>query len=157
MPTKRHSQPTPTSLGPGCMCVSQKKDPGFRNDVHEETSPYLLLGAPDQRLGAEQDQLPCVGSQELLLAPVQRRKLAWFGHFTRHDSLSKTVLQRTLENGQRRGRQRKFWIDNIREWTSQSMPELFTKASCRKDWNRISVNRPSCPPPPPTQSVMGLI
>ena len=26
----------------------EKKDPGFRNQVHEETSPYLLLGAQDQ-------------------------------------------------------------------------------------------------------------
>ena len=31
----------------------------FRNQTHEETSPYLLLGAQDQRLGAKQDQLPC--------------------------------------------------------------------------------------------------
>ena len=31
----------------------------FRDQVPEETSPYLLLGAQDQRLGAEQDQLPC--------------------------------------------------------------------------------------------------
>ena len=37
----------------------KKKDPGFRNQVPEETSPHLLLGAQDQRLGAEQDQLPC--------------------------------------------------------------------------------------------------
>ena len=36
-----------------------KKDPGFRYQVHDDTSPYLLLGAQDQRLGAEQDQLPC--------------------------------------------------------------------------------------------------
>ena len=38
---------------------SEKKDPGFRNQVHKETSPYLLLGAQDQRLGAGRDQLPC--------------------------------------------------------------------------------------------------
>ena len=31
----------------------------FRNRVHKETSSYFLLGAQDQRLGAEQDQLPC--------------------------------------------------------------------------------------------------
>ena len=31
----------------------------FRKRAHEETSTYLLLGAQDQRLGAEQDQLPC--------------------------------------------------------------------------------------------------
>ena len=34
----------------------------------------------------------CVGPQEPLLATVKRRKLAWFGHVTRHDSLSKTIL-----------------------------------------------------------------
>ena len=38
------------------LADSEKKVPGFRNQVHEETSPYLLPGAKDQRLGAEQDQ-----------------------------------------------------------------------------------------------------
>ena len=33
-----------------------------------------------------------VGPQEPLLTTVKRRKLAWFGHATRHDSLSKTIL-----------------------------------------------------------------
>ena len=37
-----------------------------------------------------------VAPQELLLATVQRRKLAWFGHVTRHDSLSKTIPQGTV-------------------------------------------------------------
>ena len=40
-------------------CWLWRKDPGFRNQVPEEASPHLLLGAQDQRLGAEQDQLPC--------------------------------------------------------------------------------------------------
>ena len=31
----------------------EKKDPHFRNQVHEESSAYLLLGVQDQRLGAE--------------------------------------------------------------------------------------------------------
>ena len=53
------------------------------------------------------------GPQEPLLATVKRRKLAWFGHVTRNDSLSKTILQGTLEDGQRRGRQRKCWMDNV--------------------------------------------
>ena len=38
-----------------------------------------------------------VGPQELLLATVRRWKLAWFGHVTCHDSLSKTVLQGAKE------------------------------------------------------------
>ena len=76
-----------------------------------------------------------VGPQEPLLATVKRWKLAWFGHVTRHDSLSKIILQ---EGGRRRGRQWKCWMDNIKEWTSLYMPELLTTASCRKDWKRIS-------------------
>ena len=79
-----------------------------------------------------------LGPQEPLLATVKRRKFARFRRVTRHDSLPKTILQGTLEGGRRRGRQKKCWIDNIKEWTSLPMPELPTRASCRKDWKRIS-------------------
>ena len=34
-----------------------------------------------------------VGSQESLLVTVRRMKLAWFGHLTRHDSLSKPFFR----------------------------------------------------------------
>ena len=64
-----------------------------------------------------------VGPQKLLLATVKRRKLAWFGHVTCNDSLPKTILQSTLENGRRRGRQTKCWMDNIKELTSFPMPK----------------------------------
>ena len=49
-----------------------------------------------------------VSPQEFRLATVERRKLAWFGHVTRFDSLSQTIDQGTLEGGQRRGQQRKM-------------------------------------------------
>ena len=38
--------------------LTRRSDPGFRNQMPEVTSPHLLLGAQDQRLVAEQDQLP---------------------------------------------------------------------------------------------------
>ena len=47
-----------------------------------------------------------VGQQEPLLADVKRRKLAWFWRVAHRDSLSKTILQGTLEGRRRRGRQR---------------------------------------------------
>ena len=66
-------------------------------------------------------------------------KFAWFGHLTvkRHDSLSKIIIQGTLEGGQLHDQQRKCWMDNIKEWTLP-MPELLARAFCRKDWKRIS-------------------
>ena len=78
-----------------------------------------------------------LGTQKPLLATVRRRKLAWFRYAKCHDRLSKTILQGTLEVGQRCGRRRKCWMDNIKEWTSLPMPELLTMASCRKDWKRV--------------------
>ena len=129
-----------------CRADSEKNHPGFGKQVREETSPYPLLGAQDQRLGAEKDQLPC-GST--VLATVKKRKLAWFGHVTRHDSLSKTILQGTLKGGRRHGRQRKCWMGNIKNWTSLSKPELFTRASCRKGRKRISAESSLMPAPSP--------
>ena len=90
-----------------------------------------------------------VGPQGPLLATVKRRKLAWFGHVTCHDSLFKTILQGTLKGGRRRGQQRKCWMDNTKELTSLPMPELLTRASCRKVWKRISAGSSLMSPPPP--------
>ena len=81
-----------------------------------------------------------VGPQEPLLATVKRRKLTWFGHVTRHDSLCKTIMQGTVEGGRRRGRQRKSWSDNVKEWTELSMPELLTQSTDRPAWRRMSAS-----------------
>ena len=57
-------------------------------------------------------------------------------------TLSKTILQGTVEDGRRRGRQRKCWMDNTKEWIFLPMPELFTRASCRQqNWKRISAEQ----------------
>ena len=54
-----------------------------------------------------------------------------------HNSLSKTILWGTLDGGWCCGWQRNCWMDNIKEWTSLPVPELLTRASCRKYWKRI--------------------
>ena len=64
-----------------------------------------------------------VGPQEPLLATVKRQKFAWFRHVTRHNSLSKTILQGTLEGGWPRGWQRICCMDNIKEWTFLPLPD----------------------------------
>ena len=95
-----------------------------------------------------------VGPQEPLLA-TQETETCTAQAYTRHDSLPETILRGTLEGGRRRGRQRKCWTDNVNEWTSLPTPELLTRASCGKDWTRISAES-SPPPPPSTQSVKRL-
>ena len=93
-----------------------------------------------------------VGPLESPLATIKRRKLSRSGHVTCHKSLSKTILRGTLEGGRCCGRQRKCRMDTIKEWTSLPMPELLTKASCRKDWQRISAESSIMSPQQPNQS-----
>ena len=78
------------------------------------------------------------GPQVPLLAIVKKRKLSWFGHITRHNSLPKTVLQGTLEGGRRRGRQTKSWMDNIKEWTRLDSPTLIRRAEDRGGWRSLA-------------------
>ena len=60
--------------------------------------------------------------QELLLSTVKRRKLSWFNHVCRHDTLPKIIRQGTVDGRCRKDRQCKSWKDNIKkEWTGQSI------------------------------------
>ena len=106
--------------------------------VIEVTGFYRLVSraVQDERLGAEQDQL-LFGSMETSSGNRQVQKLARFGHVTRHDSLSKTIPQCALEGSRRCGRQRKCWMDDIREWTSLPPAEKTGRGSL--------LNRLSCP------------
>ena len=58
-----------------------------------------------------------IGPYKDLLNIVKSRKLKWYGHVTRSTGLAKTILQGTVPGGRRKGRQKKKWEDNIREWT----------------------------------------
>ena len=58
-----------------------------------------------------------IGPHEDLLTILKRRKLQWYGDVSRSSGLAKTILQGTVKEGRRQGRQRKRWEDNINEWT----------------------------------------
>ena len=58
-----------------------------------------------------------IGPHEDILIIGKRRKLQWYGHVSRSSGLAKTIVQGTVKRGRRQGRQRKWWEDNIREWT----------------------------------------
>ena len=76
----------------------------LRNQVPKETSPHLLSGAQDQRLGAEQDQLPC-GPTETSSGnwdSVARKKFSprqiYYGVKLASTAFSPPMLERFLSN-----------------------------------------------------------
>ena len=65
-----------------------------------------------------------IGPHEDLLTTVTRRKLQWYGHVSRSSGLAKTILQGTVKEGRRQGRQKKMWEDSIRDFKAWSTPSL---------------------------------
>ena len=81
-----------------------------------------------------QQILACVGKYQLLLPTIKRRKFCWFGHVVRNKSLSKTILQGYTEGSRSRGRQRRLWVDNLKDWSGKSVDYLTRLAENRPRW-----------------------
>ena len=79
------------------------------------------------------------GRQEFLLSTFKRHKLSWLGHVCRHDTLPKNhTIHGTVEDNRRMERPRKSWMDNIKEWTSQSLSLLLRIADDGNWWATIT-------------------
>ena len=77
------------------------------------------------------------GPHSRILSCVRERKLNWYGHLCRHTSLAKTVQQGTVPGGRSRGRPRKRWSDNIKEWTGRTVGETLRLVEDREGWREI--------------------
>ena len=76
-----------------------------------------------------------IGPHEDLLINVKRRKLQWYGDVSCSSSLAKNILHGTVKGGRRQGRQRKRWVDNIREWTAlESQRAVENRGKWRGNW-----------------------
>jgi len=73
------------------------------------------------------------------LAEVRRRKLQYVGHVVRADNLCTHVLHGIVDGKRRRGRPRRRWTDDIKQWTGISVAECVQHA---KDRSR---GEPWCP------------
>ena len=78
-----------------------------------------------------------IGPYEDLITTVKGRKLKWYGHVSRTSSLTKTILQGTVRLARRRGRQRKRWEDNVREWTGLDFSDTQRAADGRQRWRQL--------------------
>ena len=79
------------------------------------------------------------GPHEDILTIVKRRKLQWYGHVCRSSGLARTILQGTEKWGERQGRQRKRWEDNIREWTGLDFVKSQWAVENREKWRKLVV------------------
>ena len=73
------------------------------------------------------------------LTIVKRCRLQWYGHVSCSSGLAKTILQGTVKEGRRQGRERKRWEDNIREWTGLESAKPQRAVENREKWRKLVV------------------
>ena len=89
-----------------------------------------------------------LGVQRGLISQIRAHKLKYFGHTARHDSLQKTVLTGRIDGRRGRGRPRRQWYDDIREWTGKQLHSNIKLAQERVTW-RSMASRPQNGPQQP--------
>ena len=93
----------------------------------------------DQRITA------IIGKHESLVETVRRRKLQWFGHVTRRPgTLANTIMHGSVEGSRGRGRPKRMWTDDIKDWTGMRLIECIREAGKRDVWKR-RIAKSKCP------------
>ena len=93
-----------------------------------------------------------IGEYDELLTLVKKRKLRWFGH-VKDFWFSKDNPTGHSERKKKRGRQKKRWEDNIKEWTGMDFASSTRTAETRTRWKGIVANSSVLPRRP--SKVMG--
>ena len=92
-----------------------------------------------------------IGEYDELLTLVKKRKLRWL--VSKSTGLAKTILQGTVKEKRKRGRQKKRREDNINEWTGMDFASSTRAAENRSRWKGIVANLSVVPRRP--SKVMG--
>ena len=59
-----------------------------------------------------------------------------FGHTSRHNSITKTILQGVVEGSRKRGRPKRKYIDDVKEWTKMEIDNILLEVDNRDNWRR---------------------
>ena len=84
--------------------------------------------------------LDLAGLRKELVRVVQMRKLRFFGHLMRHESLQRNLLEGMVDGKRCRGRPRNQWTHNVLDWTGKSFEWCKEKSADRLLWRRVSSN-----------------
>ena len=66
-----------------------------------------------------------------------KRKAKYFGHMIRHDRMQNTLIEGKVNERRQRGRPRRTWLTDIKEWTGANIGKCVRLATDRVSWREI--------------------
>ena len=89
---------------------------------------------------SNENVLKLAGVKRELFRIVQNRKLCYFGHMMRHESIQRNLIESMVPGKRGRGRPRNQWCHNVMDWTGMSFAARKRAAQNRLRWRCIASN-----------------
>lgn len=74
---------------------------------------------------------------EPIITDIIKRKMRWYGHIKRSDLPVRQTIEGLAAGKRSRGRPRRRWRDDIRDWTEKNWDELNTLSRDREMWKKL--------------------
>jgi len=134
----------------GCESWTLRKVDQMKLDAFENNCARRVLRIPWTAKVTNVEVWERLQETSELLQSVKIRKLGYFGHIMRQESLSieNVVITGLVPGSRSRGRPATAWIDNISDWTGLRGAGLMQAARDREQWRFLSCRRfvqPSSP------------
>ena len=94
-----------------------------------------------KRMKTNKEVLHMAGRKQIALVKlVKERKIKYFGHVKRHQSLLNDVLEGIVKGSRSRGRPRIDWEENVKNWSGLKLQECTRIAEDRVKWRDVAIN-----------------
>ena len=128
-----------TTYGSETWCLSKQAEQKI--NAFQMKSFRRILRVPWKEKRTNVSILEQLGNVEetLLLDTIIQRKLAYFGHVQRHDSLERTIYEGIIEGRKGRGRSKRRWSKDITKRLNTTFAEAGQRAQDRSAYQRRNV------------------